>query len=184
MSTDKGRNKRQIAGTRRARVMLVLAPLGLVLTVMACDTGRQSERPATAGRLGRVRSACGLIAAATRAETAAEPRTTTDLRGPGAPEPRCTVDLRMDLESVPAGAEPSEKIRSALARAGWTEDLGAAADGAGTTAFAYGKSDVRCEVSAGRPASLVDGEIVEDGYIYLDADCFAADSDGAAAPTR
>jgi hypothetical protein len=183
MGTDKALNKKQMAGTWRAHVMLVLAPLGLVLTVTACDTGRQSERPATAGRLGRVRSGCDLITAATRAETAAEPRT-TDPGGPGVSEPRCTVDLRMDLESAPAGAEPSEEIRLAFARAGWTKDLDAAADGAGTTAFAYRKSDVRCEVSGGRPASLVDGEIVEDGYIYLDADCFAADLDGAAAPTR
>ncbi len=49
------------------------------------------------------------------------------------------------------------------------------ADGAGTTAFAYAKDDVRCEVSAGRPASLVEGAIVEDGTVYLEAGCYVSD---------
>ena len=68
-----------------------------------------------------------------------------------------------------------EIIRNALDESGWTEDLGATADGAGTSAFAYSKEDVRCEVSAGKPASLLDGEIVEDGTTYVEANCFTWD---------
>ncbi|MCK5490045.1 MAG: sulfatase-like hydrolase/transferase, partial [Gemmatimonadetes bacterium] len=128
-----------------------------------------------AARLGRVRRACGLISAATRETMLAVPETMADPGGPGAPDPRCAVKLRLDADSSPAGAEPSEAIRTAFESSEWVEDLGATADGVRTTAFAYRKGDVRCEVSAGRPASLVDGEIVEDGSVYLEAGCFASD---------
>ena len=128
-----------------------------------------------AARLGRVRRACGLISVSTREVLRAAPETGVDPGGPGAPNPTCTVALRQDADVAPAGAEPSQAIREAFETAGWAEDLGAAADGAGTTAFAYSKEDVRCEVSAGRPASLVDGEIVEDGDVYLEAGCSASD---------
>jgi hypothetical protein len=139
---------------------------------------------AAAARLARVRSACGEIAAAVRAEELGAPHTMADPGGPGAPVPRCTVSLRTDVESVPAEADPSEAVRSSFTRSGWTEDIDAAADGAGTAAFAHTKDDVRCEVSAGRPASLVDGEIAEDGNVYLDAECFTSDLGGASAPHR
>jgi arylsulfatase A-like enzyme len=137
---------------------------------------------AAAGRLARIRRACGEIAAAVRAEELGAPQTMADPGGPGAPEPRCTVSLRTDVESVPAGADPAEVVRSAFARSGWTEDIDATADGPGTAAFAHSRDDVRCEVSAGRPASLVDGEIVEDGPVYLDATCLAADLGVGRAP--
>jgi arylsulfatase len=126
-------------------------------------------------RLGRVRRACGLIAAAIRQVTRAVPRTTADPGGGGAPDPRCAVHLSVRVEDVPAEVDPSGAIRNAMDESGWTEDLGATADGAGTSAFAYSKEDVRCEVSAGRPASLRDGEIVEDGTAYAEANCFASD---------
>jgi len=103
------------------------------------------------------------------------PETMADPGGPGAPDPRCAVKLRLDADSSLAGAEPSEAIRTAFESSEWVEDLGATADGVGTTAFAYRKGDVRCEVSAGRPASLVDGEIVEYGSVYLEAGCSASD---------
>ncbi|MBT8478607.1 MAG: arylsulfatase [Gemmatimonadetes bacterium] len=131
------------------------------------------DRP-SAARLGRVRRGCGLIAAATREATQAVPRTTADPGGPGAPDPRCTVQLRVTTDRVPAASQPSDAIRAAFGESGWTEDLGATADGAGTSAFAYSKEDVRCDVSAGRPASLLDGEIVEDGIVYVEASCFTA----------
>ncbi len=126
-------------------------------------------------RLGRVRRACGLIAAATRQVTRAVPRTTADPGGAGAPHPTCSVQLSVGVEDVPAQIDPSGAIRNVLDESGWTEDLGATADGAGTSAFAYSKEDVRCEVSAGRPASLLDGEIVEDGTAYVEANCFTWD---------
>jgi hypothetical protein len=129
--------------------------------------------PAAAARLDRVRRACGLIAAATREAMGVVPETAADPGGPGAPDPRCHVSVRVDLTSRPDAGEPSAAIRSVFGQAGWVEDMEAAADGAGTTAFAFGKTGVRCEVSAGRPASLVNGEIVDDGIVYLDAGCFA-----------
>ena len=128
-----------------------------------------------ASRLGRVRRACGLISASMREVLGAAPETGVDPGGPGAPDPTCTVALRLDADGAPAGAEPSRAIREAFDAAGWEEDLGVAADGAGTTAFAYSQENVRCEVSAGRPASLVDGEIVADGTVYLEAGCHTSD---------
>jgi hypothetical protein len=128
-----------------------------------------------AERLGRVRRACGLISAATREVLGAAPETGVDPGGPGAPDPTCTVVLRLGTTDIPAGAEPSQAVRGAFEAAGWPEDVGAAAEGAGTTAFAYSNEDVRCGVSAGRPASLVAGEIVEDGTVYLEAGCSASD---------
>lgn len=126
-----------------------------------------------AARLGRVRRACGLVAAATRELLLAVPETAADPGGPGSPHPRCTVNLRLDVAKESAGGELSEAIRSAFRESGWVEDFSAAADGAGTTAFAYRREDVRCAVSAGQPASLADGEIVVDAYVYLEARCYA-----------
>ena len=128
-----------------------------------------------AARLRRVRRACGLISASAREALAAAPETGVDPGGPGAPRPSCTVALRLGVEDAPAGAEPSRSVRQAFEAASWTEDLGATADGAGTSAFAYSRDDVRCEVTAGRPASLVGGEIVEDGTVYLEASCNVSD---------
>jgi hypothetical protein len=85
------------------------------------------------------------------------------------------VELQLGVDDAPVGAEASGSVRQAFEAADWTEDARAAADGAGTTAFAYRKDDVRCEVSAGRPAGLVDGEVVEDGTVYLEASCYASD---------
>ena len=128
-----------------------------------------------AARLGRVRRACGLISDATRQVLRAAPETAADPGGPGAPDPTCTVALQLGVDSVPSNAEPSDSVRGAFEASGWTQDLGAVADGAGTTEFAYAKDDVRCEVSAGRPASVVEGEIVEDGTVYVEAGCYASD---------
>jgi arylsulfatase len=129
--------------------------------------------PGAAATLGRVRRACGLIAAAARETMGAVPETAADPGGPGAPAPRCEVSLRVDLADQPGAADPSRAVRFAFGEAGWTEDMGAAADGPGTSAFAFDRASVRCEVSAGRPASLVNGEIVDDGIVYLEAGCFA-----------
>jgi len=133
---------------------------------------------AAAARLGSVRRACGLIAAAVREATFKVPETEADPGGPGAPAPRCAVMLRIDSAGPPPGTEASQAVRGAFADAGWTEDPGSAADGAGTTAFAYLKDRVRCDVSAGRPASLENGEIVEAGYSYLEAGCRVVDPQG------
>jgi len=127
-----------------------------------------------AARLGSVRGACGLVAAATREVVLAVPETVADPGGPGAPDPVCAVNLRSDVENESAGADLSKAIRSAFGESGWSEDVNVAADGAGTTAFAYRLDDVRCEVSVGQPADLVDGEIVVAGYVYLVAGCSVA----------
>jgi hypothetical protein len=130
---------------------------------------------AAAARLGRVRRACGLVAAATREVMLAVPETVADPGGPGSPDPSCTVNLRSDVVNESAGGELSEAIRSAFRESRWGEDISAAADGAGTTAFAYRREGVRCAISAGQPASLVDGEIVVDKHVYLEAGCYAED---------
>jgi arylsulfatase len=128
-----------------------------------------------AARLGRVRRACGLISASIRDVLGIAPETGVDPGGPGAPDPTCMVAFRLGTTDAPAGAEPTRAVRGAFEAAGWREDLMAAADAAGTTAFAYSKDDVRCAVSGGRPASLVDGEIIEDGSVYLEGGCSVSD---------
>jgi arylsulfatase len=128
-----------------------------------------------AARLGRVRRACGLISASIRDVLGIAPETGVDPGGAGAPDPTCTVALRLRTADAPAGAEPTQAVRGAFEAAGWVEDLAAAADGAGTSAFAYSRDNVRCAVSGGRPASLVGGEIIEDGSVYLEAGCSASD---------
>lgn len=128
-----------------------------------------------AARLGRVRAACGLIAATTREAIGVVPGTHANPGGPGAPAPSCEVRVRLDLASYPDAADPSDALRAALADADWAEDESAVADGPGSASFAYEKQSVRCEILAGRPASLADGELVDDGVVYVEADCFAAD---------
>jgi arylsulfatase len=124
-----------------------------------------------AARLTRVRRACGLISATAREVTQAVPRALADPGGPGAPEPRCEVRLSIDANDQVQTADLPGALRDAFLSAEWVEDLASAADGPGTSSFAWEKGGVRCEVSAGRPASLVDGEIVADGNVYLEAVC-------------
>ncbi len=126
--------------------------------------------PEAAARLGRVRSACGVVSAAVRRATSAVPVTTADPGGAGALAPRCTVDLRLAATAPSPSAALGRAIRDLFAERGWSEDLGAAADGPGTTAFAFEKDDVRCVVGAGRP----DGDIVEETHYYVEAECSAA----------
>ena len=128
-----------------------------------------------AARLGRVRRACGLISATVRGSVGAAPETVADPGGPGAPRPSCTVRIRMDSASALPGADPAEAVRTAFRDSEWDDDIDAVADGAGSSAFAWEKDDVRCGVSAGRPASLIEGEIVEDGTLYLEARCQSVD---------
>jgi arylsulfatase len=128
------------------------------------------DRSAAAG-LRRVRRGCGLIAAAMREATEAVPESLVDPGGPGAPAPRCAVSLRFEGPAGLPTADLPEVVRRAFEEAEWTQDLGSVADGPGTSSFAWQKEEVRCEVSAGRPASLVDGEITDDGYAYVEARC-------------
>lgn len=130
---------------------------------------------ARAARLGRVRRSCGLISAAIRESLEAAPESAADPGGPGAPEPSCTVSLRLDVAGAPPGGDLSAAVRIAFRDSGWDEDTRSAADGPGTTAFAWESADVRCEVAAGRPASLADGGIVEEGTVYLEARCASPD---------
>jgi len=130
--------------------------------------------PKAAARLGRVRSACGIVSTAARRATSAMPSATADPGGPGAPAPRCAVELRLDVTALRPTAEPMLEIRDLFAERSWNEVVGSAAAGPGTSVLAFDKGDVRCVVEAGWEAIAVDGEIVERRYYYMRAECSAA----------
>lgn len=156
-------------------VILATASLGTLL-IAGCrrEAGSETAEPATES-LERVREACSLIAEATWSAIRSRPEVSVVEGGPDGETPRCSLGLELDIASVAPGAEPTEAIRSAFRGSSWVEDLSRAADGPGGSGYGFEREGVYCEVMSGRPASLVDGEIREDGFVFVDAVCRAVE---------
>jgi hypothetical protein len=87
--------------------------------------------------------------------------------------PACRVVASGPTASVDEARDPGNYIRNRLAASGWEEDLRYAADGPGTSAYAFRSGRSVCVFSVGAPSYLSDdGKIVVAERYEVSAGCF------------
>jgi hypothetical protein len=84
----------------------------------------------------------------------------------------CRVHASAATSTVAERVDPSTVIRNQLSENGWTEDLQYAADGPGTSAFAFRKDGISCFFNLGAPSHIEDGEIISAERYEFEAECF------------
>ncbi|NNG15560.1 MAG: hypothetical protein HKM89_03690 [Gemmatimonadales bacterium] len=87
--------------------------------------------------------------------------------------PACRVVASGPTASIDEARNPGDRIRSRLAASGWLEDFRYAADGPGTSAYAFRSSGSLCVFRVSAPSYLSeDGEIVVAERYDVKAGCF------------
>jgi hypothetical protein len=88
--------------------------------------------------------------------------------------PACKVTAYGPTAAIDAARDPGDQIRSRLAASGWEEDLRYAADGPGTSAYAFRRGAGLCVFHVGAPSYLSDKEdiVVAERY-EVKAGCLA-----------
>lgn len=158
----------------------------MILSLSGCQAANGDPRdqsPAPAPPVPPdLRKACERIATAVR-EIGLVPEVTEGRVGHASSEREqvgCRVLAVAPTATVVGRVEPDTTIRDRQSRDGWKEDLGYAADGPGTTAFAFRRGGTLCVFSLGAPSYLEDGEIVTAERYEFDARCVV---DSPEAPT-
>ena len=67
--------------------------------------------------------------------------------------------------------DPAEALRRHFEGTGWEEDARLAADGPGTTAFAFRKSGISCRAEGGAHAGIEDGKPFRSDRYELTVEC-------------
>jgi hypothetical protein len=83
----------------------------------------------------------------------------------------CRVHAAAPTSTIVERIDPSTVIRAELSAKGWAEDLQFAADGPGTSAFAFRNNGLLCKFSMGAPSYLENGEIISAELYEIDASC-------------
>ena len=154
----------------------------LVIPFLVCLPGRGLSEGNDAGPPNgnnppipeKATAACQTIAAILAAYPALEVRTSEglvqDLRdrseGFG-----CRVLSSGPTSGIAGEVDPADAIRGQLQGEGWKEDIQYAADGPGTTSFAFRKQRVLCMVSGGAHSWIEDGKIFTSERYKLDVGC-------------
>ncbi len=99
---------------------------------------------------------------------------------PANPErPGCRIIAFGPAWGIAGEIDPAEALRSHLQGTGWMEDIRYAADGPGTTSFAFRKDRMLCRVSGGAHSWIEDGKPFTSDRYQLEAAC-VSDPDGMA----
>lgn len=119
-------------------------------------------------------AACQSIAAILASYPALKVRTSEgvvqDLRD-GTEAPGCRILSSGPTSGIAGEVDPADAVRGLLQGEGWKEDLQYAADGPGTTSFAFRKHRVLCMVSGGAHSWIEDGMILTPERYELDVGC-------------
>jgi hypothetical protein len=94
----------------------------------------------------------------------------------------CRVFASGPASGVAGEIDPAESVRVQFRWDGWIEDTRLAADGPGTSSFAFRKNGVLCMVSGGAHSWIEDGKTFTSERYDLKAACVP--DNGAAAPGR
>jgi hypothetical protein len=93
--------------------------------------------------------------------------------------PGCRINAFGPTSGIAGKIDPIEAVRGLFQGVGGTEDIRYAADGPGTTSFAFRKNRILCMVSGGAHSWIEDGEIFTSEWYELEARC-VSDPDGTA----
>ncbi len=180
------------AGRKPGKKQIVLS---VALTVMVFLSGAGLCQEAGTGRAGRGNfpgpdtaiGACRTIAAILSVYPALDvkmsPGTVRDGKD-RTERPGCRVHASGPTSGIAGEVRPDDAVRNWLGQAGWEEDPLCAADGPGTTSFAFRKDDVLCTVGGGAHSWIEDGQILTADRYELEAGCMADPAPSGRGPGR
>jgi len=93
--------------------------------------------------------------------------------------PGCRIVASGPTSGISGDIDPAEAVRSWFQGGGWMEDIRYAADGPGTTSFAFRKNRILCRVGGGAHSWIEDRESFTSERYDLEAGC-VSDPDGTA----
>lgn len=93
--------------------------------------------------------------------------------------PGCRIIAFGPTWGIAGEIDPAEAVRGHLEGTGWMEEIRYAADGPGTTSFAFRKNRMLCRVSGGAHTWIEDGKPFTSERYELEAGC-VSDPDGMA----
>jgi len=85
--------------------------------------------------------------------------------------PGCSVHASGPTALILGDVDPAEALRRYFSGSGWEEDLRLAADGPGTTSFAFRKEGVFCRTSGGAHSWIEGGETFTSERYELTVEC-------------
>ena len=89
----------------------------------------------------------------------------------GADSPGCRVRVSGTAALIAGEVDPGEALRLFFAGTGWEEDIREAADGPGTTSFAFRKDGVYCRLRGGAHSWVEDGKTFTSETYEFEAAC-------------
>lgn len=123
---------------------------------------------------GKVSGTCRTIAAILVVYPTLEVRKSEEtIRNvPGIPErPGCRVVASGPVSGIAGETDPAEAVKGQFQGDGWVEDIRYAADGPGTTSFAFRKNGILCRVTGGAHSWIEGGKHFTSDRYDLEAGC-------------
>jgi hypothetical protein len=169
---------------RLQRLLLLVIPFMFFLPGAGLCEGKDAVHPNGKNQPipNKVMGTCKTIAAILVVYPALEVRKSEgqgwDL--PGISErPGCRIMAFGPTSGIAGEIDPAEALRGQFQGDGWREDIRYAADGPGTTSFAFRKNGILCMVSGGAHSWIEDGKAFTSERYELESGC-VSDPDGAA----
>ena len=169
---------------RLLRLLLLVIPFMFFLPSAGICGRTDAGNPNGMGRpvLDKVLGTCQTIAAILSVYPTLEVRKSEepirDLQG--IPErPGCRIIAFGPTWGIAGEIDPAEAVRGHFQGTDWMEEISYAADGPGTTSFAFRKNRMLCRVSGGAHSWIEDGKHFTSEKYELEAGC-VPDPDGMA----
>jgi hypothetical protein len=169
---------------RLQRLVLVVIPFMLFLPGAGLCEGKDAGHPNGMHQPNpdKVMGTCKTIAAILAIYPTLEVRKSEgpvrDLQGI-TERPGCRITAFGPASGIAGEIDPAEAVRGQFQGDGWMEDIRYAADGPGTTSFAFRKNRILCRVSGGAHSWIEDGKTFTSERYELEAGC-VSDPDGTA----
>lgn len=133
--------------------------------------------------MGSCRTIAGVLGAYPVLEVRRTVEAVRDVRD-GSERPGCRVLASGPAAGMVGEVGPDEALRVLLPQAGWEEDSRYAADGPGTTSFAYRKHGVLCMFRGGAHSRIERGKVLVSETYEFEAGCVEEPGREGAAPGR
>lgn len=162
--------------------LIFVSGAALSRTMAAGPAGAQS-RPVPEQVTGPCRTIAGILGAYPVLEVRRTVEAVRDFRD-GSELPGCRVLASGPTTGMAGEVGPDEALRVLLPQAGWKEDSRYAADGPGTTSFAYRKNGVLCMFRGGAHSRIEHGKVLISEAYEFEAGCVEEPDREGAAPGR
>ena len=158
------------------RLLLLVIPLMFCLPGAGLRGEEDAGNPTGRGRpipemvLGTCRTIAAILSVYPALEVRKSEETIRDLQG--IPErPGCRVIASGPASGIAGEIDPAEAVKVHFQGTGWMQEIRYAADGPGTTSFAFRKHGMLCRVSGGAHSWIEDGKPFTSERYELEAGC-------------